>query len=94
MPEKIYSKSVDVVFRKIADEFILVPVRQKVADLKSIYTLNQSGAFVWELINGKNGVLDINTALAQEFDADAARIESDTKEILSQLETLGLILAA
>ena len=27
--DKVYSKSDSIVFRKIADEFILVPIRQK-----------------------------------------------------------------
>ncbi|MFZ6016559.1 MAG: PqqD family protein [Nitrospirota bacterium] len=51
--EKVYKKSDSIVFRKIADEFILVPIRQKVVDLKSIYTLNEVSAFIWELIDGK-----------------------------------------
>ena len=31
--EKVYKKSDSIVSRKIADEFILVPIRQNVGDL-------------------------------------------------------------
>ena len=33
--EKIYKKDDSIVSRKIADEFILVPIRQNVGDLES-----------------------------------------------------------
>jgi hypothetical protein len=37
--EKCYQKDPNIVSRKIADEFILVPIKQNVGDLESIYTL-------------------------------------------------------
>jgi len=44
--DTVYSKNPEIVFRRIADEFILVPIRQKAVDLKSIYTLNETAAFI------------------------------------------------
>lgn len=89
--DKVYKKNSDVVFRKIADEFILVPIRQKVVDLKSIYTLNDIAAFIWELIDGKNNICEIKEKIIDEFDVESLQVESDIKEIFSQLEDLGLI---
>ena len=43
----IYSKSESVVFREIGEECILVPIRQGVGDLDSIYTLNRTAARIW-----------------------------------------------
>ena len=87
----IYSRNPDIIFRKIADEFILVPIRQKAVDLKSIYTLNETGAFLWELIDGKRTVLEIKDKLACEFDVDAGQAQADISEIVSQWEALSLI---
>lgn len=89
--EKIYSKNPDVVFRKIADEFILVPIRQKVVDLKSIYTLNEVAAFIWELMDGKKTVSQIKDKIIEEFEVEPAQVESDIEEMLSQFVALGLI---
>jgi hypothetical protein len=87
----VYSKNPDVVFRKIADEFILVPVRQKVVDLKSIYTMNDTAALVWELVDGKTGVSAIRDRVAGEFEVDIPQAELDVSELIRQLESLGLI---
>jgi hypothetical protein len=88
---KIYSKNPDVVFRKIADEFILVPVRQKAVDLKSVYTLNEAGAFIWEHIDGSRSVSQIKDNLAEEFEVEASQAEYDVANLLSQLEALTFI---
>ena len=87
----VYSKNPDVVFRQIADEYILVPIRQKVVDLKSIYTLNDVAAFVWQQIDGKKDLETIKRQVLDGFDADSALVDIDLKEILLQWESLGLI---
>jgi len=52
--ERIYQKATNMVSHKIADEFILVPIRQNVGDLESIYTLNETAARIWELSVGRS----------------------------------------
>jgi hypothetical protein len=89
--EVTYSRNPDIIFRKIADEFILVPIRQKAVDLKSVYTLNEVGAFIWEAIDGSKSVSRIKDKVAEEFDVDALQAQIDVAEILSQLESLSLI---
>jgi hypothetical protein len=89
--EKIYSKSDSIVFRKIADEFILVPIRQNVGDLESIYTLNESGARIWELIDGKIKVREIKEKLIEEFEVAPEEVEKDIIEHLMQLEEIKAI---
>jgi hypothetical protein len=86
-----YSRNPDIIFRKIADEFILVPIRQKAVDLKSVYTLNEVGAFIWESIDSSKSVSQIKDHVVREFEVDASQAQSDVSEILSQLESLSLI---
>ena len=86
-----YSKNPDIIFRKIADEFILVPIRQKAVDLKSVYTLNQTAAFIWELIDSSKSVSQIKDKVAEEFEADPRQAQADVSEIIFQLEALSLI---
>jgi hypothetical protein len=89
--DAIYSKNPDVVFRKIAGEFILVPIRQKAIDLKSVFTLNETGAFVWELIDGTTGVSRIKGRVAEEFEVAPVQADADVAELVLQLEALSLI---
>jgi hypothetical protein len=87
----IYTKSPDVVYRKIADEFVLVPIRQKAVDLKSIFTLNDTAAFIWENIDGVNPVSAIIEKLAGEHEVELSIVTNDTAEVLGQFESLGFV---
>jgi hypothetical protein len=83
---KVYRKSDSIVFRKIGDEFILVPIRQNVGDLDSIYTLNETAARIWELIDGERSLDEIKSMMIEEFDVTPAEAEKDVIEHLQQLE--------
>ncbi|MDO8722978.1 MAG: PqqD family protein [Syntrophales bacterium] len=84
--DKVYSKSDHIVSRRIADEFILVPIRQNVGDLESIYTLNEAAARIWELIDGKLKVGEIKEKIVEEFEVTPEKAEKDIMEHLQQLE--------
>ena len=90
--DKVYSKSDSIVSRKIADEFILVPIRQNVGDMESIYTLNETGARIWELIDGKIKVREIKEKLIEEFEVAPEEVEKDIVEHLMQLEEIKAII--
>ena len=90
--EKIYNKSDSIVSRKIADEFILVPIRQNVGDLESIYTLNETGARIWELIDGKMKVAEIKEKIIEEFEVTPEEAEKDIIEHLQQLEGIKAVI--
>lgn len=84
--ERVYKKSDSIVFRRIGDEFILVPIRQDVGDLASIYTLNQTGARIWEMIDGELTVSEIKQRIVDEFEIEPDEAEKDLIEHLRQLE--------
>ncbi len=50
---RIYMHDPSIVSRSIAGEVILVPIKKNVGDLESIYTLNDTGARIWELIDSQ-----------------------------------------
>ena len=83
--DKVYRKSDSIVSRKIADEFILVPIRRNVGDLESIYTLNDVAAYIWELLDGKRNILEIREKIVEEFDVSPEEAEKDLLELLQQL---------
>ncbi len=83
--DKVYKKSDSIVSRKIADEFILVPIRQNVGDLESISTLNEVAARIWELIDGKMKIREIKDKIVEEFEVTPEEAEKDLIEYLKQL---------
>jgi len=90
--EKVYEKSDAVVSRRVGDEFILVPIRKNVGDMDSIYTLNETGAKIWDWIDGKTKVEKIKESLIEEFDVGSDDAERDLIEHLEQLAAIGAIL--
>ena len=87
--ECCYQKDQSVVSRKIADEVILVPIRRNVGDLESIYNLDEIGARIWDLIDGKKKIKEIKTILLEEFDGTEEQVTSDLKDFIGQLESMG-----
>ncbi len=89
--DKVYKKSDSIVSRKIADEFLLVPIKQNVGDLESIYTLNEVATRVWELIDGKKKVKEINDKIVEEFEVTPQEAEKDLANLVKQLLAVGAI---
>ena len=89
--DRIYQKSPDIVSRKIADEIILVPIRRNVGDVESIYTLNEVGAHVWELIDGNRQVEEIRELVVAEFEVSQGEAEEDLLNLLQQFSEIGAI---
>ncbi len=88
---RIYQKSPDIVARNIVGEVILVPVTRTVGDVESIYTLNEVGARIWDLIDGGRRVDDILALIVGEYDVSEEDAKEDLVVILQQLEEIGAI---
>lgn len=84
-PASVYERNERVVSRKIVDELILVPIRKNVADMETLYTLNEVGARVYELIDGERSVAEIVDAVFSEFDVDRETAERDVRAFIEQL---------
>lgn len=89
--QKTYSKNPDVVYRKIASEFILVPVRKKSADLNSIYLLNEIAGLIWELIDARRSLEEISRIVIETYDAGQEAIWNDLEYFLQQLIQIGAV---
>ncbi|MEA3560589.1 MAG: PqqD family protein [Candidatus Omnitrophota bacterium] len=86
--DRCYRKDPDIVSRKIADEYILVPIRHNVGDLESIYTLNEVSARIWELIDGKRNIGKIKDMIVEEFEVSPEEAEKDISKLLQKLEEI------
>lgn len=86
-----YRKNDGYVTRDIAGEKIIVPVRGHVADLDSIFTLNDVASVIWSHIDGQTTVDGIVEAVVKEFDVEPEKARADAVELLDLLEQEGLI---
>lgn len=84
--ESIPSHSQNIVTRKTGNEYVLVPVTDNVADMDSVYTLNETGAFIWEQIDGKKNLKEIIEAIVVEYDISKAEAQDDVLEFIDDLK--------
>lgn len=92
MQDTVYKKSADIVFRKIADECILVPIKHNARDMESIYALNEVASCVWELIDGHRSCEDIKDIILNEFEVSPTEAAKDVRELCEKLEDAGTII--
>ena len=78
-------RSASIVTRKTGDECVLIPVTNNIADMSSVYTLNETGAFIWELIDGKNSIEELIIAVVNKYDAD---FNVATKDVFSLIDNM------
>jgi hypothetical protein len=91
--EKRYRKSGAIVSRKIGDDFVMVPIRQDVENLSSIYVLNDVAARIWDLIDSRNTVSSILRKIVDEYNVDPQEAERDIIEYLQILENSNIIVS-
>lgn len=77
--------------KKVAGDVIVIPAEQALVDFKAVITLNESGAFLWELLKEEQTKESLLEKMVQEYDADKDLILADVEEFLKVLEDKGLL---
>jgi hypothetical protein len=80
------SHSPSVVTRKTGNEYVLVPVANNIADMDSVFTLNETGAFIWDQIDGKRSVKEIVEIVVKEYDIDTDSAGKDVFEFINNMK--------
>jgi len=91
MLEERYQKDPSIVSREIAGEVLLVPIRRKVGDLESIYTLNETAALAWDLFDGQRTLDQICGQIITEYDVAEEEARQDLFNLVAQLQELKAI---
>ncbi|MBX3235118.1 MAG: PqqD family protein [Nitrospiraceae bacterium] len=89
--DEIYRKSPDFVERDVAGECILVPIRKRAQDARSIYVLNETGAALWKRIDGRRTLDDILRDFQEEYDVAPERLAQDVVTLLEDLRSIEAI---
>jgi hypothetical protein len=84
--ESVLVHSPSIVTRKTGNEYILIPVTDNIADMTSIYTLNDTGAFIWDLIDGQKKIEEIIDALAGEYNVDKKSATDDVFDFIDKMK--------
>lgn len=83
--EDVFQRSDRMVGRRIADEYVLVPILGRGADADGIFNLNRLGAFIWEQMDGRADGRAIVERVTGTFEVDGARASRDYLAFVAQL---------
>jgi len=89
--DRVYQKNQNFVFRQIDDETLLVPIKDNVGDLGSIYNLNPVAAFVWQHLDGGKTLNDIKELMTGKFEVSEPDAEKDLTEFVGELEKIDAV---
>lgn len=88
MLDKIYKKRINIVAQPINGDYLLVPMKDQVADMTNIYTTNRVGAFIWEQIDGTHTVREIIDLVLSKYSVDYHTAEADVKDFINELQVV------
>src|SRR2546422_11746918 len=91
LPDRIFAKNANFVQREVAGECILVPIRQHLSDINSLYVLNETGAALWRRIDGTRSIQAILTDLSNEYDVTSEQLEKDLSTLIEDLLSIRAI---
>jgi len=83
--------SPDIVTRKTGNEYVLVPIANNIADMNSVYTLNETGSFIWDHIDGKRNIEEIIRALTEEYDINHQSASEDVISLINNMSNYLII---
>lgn len=80
----------DVIFRAIADEYVLIPTGEASRGKNGLFALTPVGAEIWKLLEEGLSREEMLVRLVAMYDADAETIRQDMNEFLVKLVEAGL----
>jgi hypothetical protein len=81
----------DVVVRRVGDESVVVPVRNRVGDLDSLFTLNDVASRIWELLDGRRPLNAVVDTICEEFEVTPDVAAKDANDLIRTLEEMHLV---
>lgn len=83
----------DLILRHIGNDYIIVEPGQDQIDLSKVYTLNETAAWLWEELKGRDFLLtDVVDALLGQYEVDRETAEADAKTLLELFREQKLLL--
>ncbi len=74
--------------RRIAGEYVLVPLIGRGTEADFIYTLNRVAAAIWEGLDGKATGEEVVSQVVEQFEVDEPRAAQDYLDLMETLESI------
>lgn len=75
----------------VGDSSIVIANGEASMDMSSLTTLNETGAYLWKLLETEKTEDEVLDIMTKEFDIDRATAAADFKEFVKKLEGAGFL---
>ena len=79
------------VLRKFGGKWLAVTVDDAADEKNVLVTLNETGAFVWELLQKESAYADVVSKLVENYEIDEAAAKQDLDRFLDACRTAGIL---
>lgn len=77
--------------REIAGDYIVVPTGENYLDFGAVISLNESGAFLWKMLQENKSEDELIADLVNEYGIDNTTATEDVSDFIGLLNTHGLL---
>jgi hypothetical protein len=81
----------DFILRKVAGSYVVVPVGRLTLDFNGIINLNETGAFLFEILQQGAEREDLIARLLDEYEVERDRAEADVDKFLAAVKDANVL---
>ena len=79
------------ILRNIADEWIIVPIGDKIYDFNGLMVVNETGACLWKILQDECTKEDLINGVMNEYEIDIDTAKKDVDEFIESLVQGGVL---
>lgn len=84
-------RNADYILSNVADTWVVVPVAAAAEDFPGMLTLNESGKYLWELLESEQTEESLTLALTERYEVTAQQAAADVQIFLDRLIKVGAV---
>jgi len=88
---KLVKRNNNFLVKHVGDQILLMPVGSQVHYTNGFIVLNETGLYLWELLESECNIDDLKKSVAEKFDGDLTLIQKDVICFIDDLIKIGLI---
>ncbi len=81
----------DFLMRQVADRYVLAPVGEMAKKFCGMITMNETGKFLWELLEREQTLESLLQALVNTYEIDGEKVKPDVVKFLEPLQEIEAI---
>ncbi len=81
----------DFILRKVADSYVVVPVNKMTLDFNGIINLNETGAFLFEILQNGATLEELKEKLLAEYEVSPETAQQDIEIFINKVKDAGIL---